>query len=140
MESYAAKVRRFNRFYVAHIGLINQNYFESDLSFTEVRLLYEIGERDNATAQFLSDKLHLDKGYLSRTIKSLIKKDLLRKEQSENDARTYFLCLTAGAQRLLNEAHRKVENQIANMTAHLHADDKVLLVQCMETIQYLLNK
>src|SRR5438874_13544920 len=90
----ADAVRSFNRFYTQQIGLLDKGYLKSPFSLAEMRVLYELAQRDLLTATELSRALDLDPGYLSRILLSFEKRGLLRRKASAGDARQAHLSLT----------------------------------------------
>ena len=47
MEERIVAVRRFNRFYTKHIGLLDEGLLNSTFSLTEVRVMWELAHRAN---------------------------------------------------------------------------------------------
>ncbi|WP_090381471.1 bifunctional helix-turn-helix transcriptional regulator/GNAT family N-acetyltransferase [Dyadobacter sp. SG02] len=139
MKKNIHQIRRFNRFYTSYLGLLNNHFLESPYSLSEVRVLYEIGERDSVTAQQLSDLLNLDKGYLSRMIKDMMKNGLLAKVPSAADGRAFDLKLTETGESLLASLKEKQDGQITSFVARLNPDEQQLLVNSMSTIENLLS-
>ena len=90
----AEGVRRFNRFYTRHIGVLQEHLLRSDFSLTEARLLYELAHRQGLTSSDLCRELGLNAGYLSRVISGFEKRGLVAKARSSIDARVAELQLT----------------------------------------------
>ena len=88
-----AAVRRFSRFYTRRIGLWQDGLLDSP-SAAEGRVLYELGQRDGATAVALAAELGLDQGYLSRLLRGLEQRGLLQRAPSQADRRASLLSLT----------------------------------------------
>ena len=82
-----AAVRRFNRFYTQHLGMLQDGWLDSPFSLTQARVLYEIRQRDRATASDIGRDLGLDAGYLSRLLRSFEKQRLIERRPSLDDAR-----------------------------------------------------
>src|SRR5437899_10391648 len=80
-------VRRFNRFYTRQIGVLQEGLLNSSLSLTEVRVLYELANREKTTATELCKELGLDPGYLSRILRAFHKRVWIVRDTSQHYAR-----------------------------------------------------
>ncbi|WP_227699106.1 MarR family winged helix-turn-helix transcriptional regulator [Spirosoma radiotolerans] len=133
MRENIKQIRYFNRFYTAHLGLLNHPILESDYSLSEVRVLYEIGEANQVTAQQLSERLKLDKGYLSRLIKLLTKQGILLKVPSSSDGRALQISLSDAGRSLLKRLQVKSDEQIEGFLGRLSPAEGTMLVNAIKT-------
>ena len=131
-------IRKFNRFYTRQLGLLDQSHLASEYSLTEARLLYELAHDDTLTATDLRNALGLDAGYLSRLLKGLEKRKLIRRTASAADARQSALNLTRKGRDEFGPLNKAARAQIASMIDELPADAVRTLVESMSNVQRLL--
>ena len=63
------EIRQFNRYYTAWLDVMNEgSYMDTDLSWPEARILFEIYICPDITATGLCEHLRMDKGYVSRVL------------------------------------------------------------------------
>jgi DNA-binding MarR family transcriptional regulator/GNAT superfamily N-acetyltransferase len=139
VRDHIEAVRRFNRFYTKRIGVLHEGLLNSPFSLTEVRVLYEIANRDKPTATELCEELGLDPGYLSRILSGFEKRVLVRRATSTADARQVLLTLTKRGQREFAELNARSNDQIGAMLEQLAGNNRPRLVTAMDTIVRLLG-
>ncbi|MCY1669163.1 bifunctional helix-turn-helix transcriptional regulator/GNAT family N-acetyltransferase [Rhizobium sp. SL86] len=139
MSDLLDTIRRFNRFYTDHLGLLSQAYLQSPYSLTEARVIYEIGARPGVTAADLTRDLTLDPAYLSRILRRLRAENLLRSERDANDRRSQNLFLTDAGQSEWQTLGDQSRRQIEQSLAPLDTDAKNTLVDAMKTVRDLLD-
>lgn len=132
-------VRNFNRFYTQRIGVLDP-YLGSDLSLTEVRVLYELAHRDQPTASELGRDLALDAGYLSRILRRFESKGWLARVPSVADARQSLLALTEAGHKVFAPLQQQSRDEAAALLATLGAGDRQQLVNAMGTVHRLLAR
>jgi DNA-binding MarR family transcriptional regulator len=130
-----ARVRQFNRFYTRQIGLLRDGLLGTSLSLTEGRVLYELGQRQTATAAELATALEIDPGYLSRLLRSFMASGLFARERSQADRRESILTLTARGRETFASLDQRSQDEIATLLDRLDEDR---LLAAMATIETLL--
>lgn len=133
-------IRDFNRFYAKVIGVLDKTYMDSSYSLAEARILREIFLQPDITAQEILHILELDKGYLSRILKTFEKKKLLLKKQSETDGRFFNLSLTAEGEAEFLKIDNLVIEQIKRTFSPLTENEYEQLYNSMVTIKNILQK
>ncbi|MGA8223593.1 MAG: helix-turn-helix domain-containing GNAT family N-acetyltransferase [Candidatus Acidiferrales bacterium] len=132
-------VRGFNRFYTRQIGLLEERLWNSPLSLTEGRVLYELAHREKPVARDVGKELLLDPGYLSRTLRSLEKRGLVTRVASKEDARESLLSLTARGRKLFKHVNAQSQEQTGAMLRNLTAGEQRRLLDAMGTVETLLG-
>ncbi len=132
-------VRRFNRFWTRRIGVLREGYLESPFSLTEVRVFYELANREETTASELGEDLGLDAGYLSRILRGFEKHDLIHRRSSETDGRRRLLRLTERGREAFAPLDARSRKDIGAMLESLPMGGQERLVGAMRTIEGLLG-
>jgi len=136
--SHVKAVRNFNRFYTRHIGMLAPCP-GSELSLTEVRVLYELAHRDQPTATELGRELGLDAGYLSRLLRRFETAGWLERRASPADARQSLLALTEAGRQAFEPLQQRSRDEAAALLAPLAGRAQQQLVAAMGTVQRLLD-
>lgn len=133
-----AAVRAFNRFYTRQIGVLDERLVESEFSLTEVRVMYELAHGTASTASDLVQLLGLDAGYISRLVKSLAKRGLVRREPSKADRRQSLLALTTEGRADFRILDRRSTQQVRQMLGPLAPGQQQRLLAAMREISDIL--
>ena len=131
-------VRGFNRFYTQRIGVLDP-YLGSELSLTEVRVLYELAHRNQPTATELGRDLALDAGYLSRILRRFETRGWLERAPSPADARQSLLRLTETGHQAFAPLQQKSRDEAAALLSSLPAQARDKLIAAMTTVQRLVD-
>lgn len=132
-------VRSFNRFYTRQIGVLREGLLKSPFSLAEVRVLYEIAHRERPMATELCQQLGLDPGYLSRILRGLEKRGLVRKSASQKDGRQSLLELTTHGRETFATLDLRQNAEIATWLRRLPVSEQARLVQAMRAIESVLG-
>ena len=132
-------VRAFNRFYTRRIGLLQKGLLESPYSLTEVRVLYELAHLKDLTATDLTSSLGIDRGYLSRMLRSFEKDRLVTRKRSTGDGRRNLVRLTARGRSVFSALNDRQSEEISRMLDGISGPAQESLVASMRTIQRVLD-
>ncbi|WP_025692097.1 MarR family winged helix-turn-helix transcriptional regulator [Paenibacillus zanthoxyli] len=139
-ENIIADIRQFNRFYTNILGLLDKHVLNTGYSFTEARVILEIGFLEQCIANHLVEKLDIDRSYMSRIIAKLSNDSLIIKENSALDSRTSLIRLTPKGTALFNQLNEKSDEQIVRLLQGLSQKEIKDLHTSMLTIQKKLEK
>ncbi|MET3293178.1 UNVERIFIED_CONTAM: DNA-binding MarR family transcriptional regulator [Brevibacillus sp. OAP136] len=118
-----ADIRRFNRFYTNLLGVLDKHVLATGYSFTEARVIIEIGMKETCIANELVHLLDIDRSYMSRIIAKLGKDGLISKEQSPSDSRTSLIRLTPKGAALYEQLDVKSDEQIVRLLRGLSPNE-----------------
>ena len=132
-------IRRFNRFYTQRIGVLREGLLQTPFSLTEVRVMYELAHREEPTATELSKELGLDAGYLSRILRDLSKRELIKKRPSKSDGRQTHLHLTRKGEKEFAALNARSNDEVAAMLSKLPASEQQRVVAAIHVIEEVLG-
>jgi DNA-binding MarR family transcriptional regulator/N-acetylglutamate synthase-like GNAT family acetyltransferase len=128
-------VRRFNRFYTRQIGVLQEHLLKSPFSLSQVRVLYELAQRNQVTAAELCNDLGLDRGYLSRMLRGFAAQALIKTLPSPDDRRRLFLSLTKKGREVFDPLDRRSSDEVSAMLARLSSPQQTRLLAAMREIE-----
>jgi DNA-binding MarR family transcriptional regulator/GNAT superfamily N-acetyltransferase len=138
-DARIAAVRRFNRYYTRQIGVLRKHFLDSPYSLGEARVLHEIATRQAPTASDVAKSLDLDRGYLSRVLRSFERRGLVRKHTSPKDGRQSHLTLTPRGRKSYMPLDARSQRETTAMLGKLAPADQTRLIAAMATIETLLE-
>jgi DNA-binding MarR family transcriptional regulator/GNAT superfamily N-acetyltransferase len=135
IEQRAEAVREFNRFYTRRIGVLGEGHLDSNFSLTEVRVLFELANREHPTASEIAETLGLDRGYLSRTLQSFQRRGLVATKSGPSDRRRALLRLTAAGRRAFSPLDARARDEIVGMLQPLPVPEQRRILGAMRAIR-----
>ena len=132
-------VRHFNRFYTRHIGVLHEHLLQSEYSLTEVRVLYELANRQAPTASELIKDLGLDRGYLSRLLAGFERRGLIERETSDLDARQSHIRLTRKGRAAFAPLDEASDQDVRAMLQRMPGTEQSALVSALHRVESLLQ-
>jgi DNA-binding MarR family transcriptional regulator/N-acetylglutamate synthase-like GNAT family acetyltransferase len=136
---HVAALRRFNRFYTRQLGLLDEQVLGSGLSLAELRVLYELAQREAVVAAELAQALGMDTGYLSRILARFSARGWLRRARAADDARRRPLSLTAKGRRAFEPIQAATDTQAATLLAPLSHGGQQAALAAMAQVEQLLQ-
>ncbi|PKF89713.1 MarR family transcriptional regulator [Bacillus sp. BA3] len=134
-----ADIRQFNRFYTNILGVLDKHILDTGYSFTEARVILEIGLMEQCIANNLVDKLEIDRSYMSRIINKLSKDGLVMKENSALDNRTSLIRLTPEGLTLFDQLNERSDEQLVRLFQGLSENEIKEIHASMMVIQKKLD-
>ncbi|WNV88640.1 helix-turn-helix domain-containing GNAT family N-acetyltransferase [Umezawaea sp. Da 62-37] len=134
------RVREFTRFYTRVIGLLDRCYLDSPYSATEVRVLFELADRDRREVTGLRADLGMDAGYLSRILTRFERDGLAVREPSPTDGRRQSARLTDRGREVFAALDERSTAEVGALLADVPESDRSRLAAAMTTVQRLLGE
>lgn len=135
----AREIRAFNRFYTKKIGVLAEDLLDSPFSLAEARVLYELAQREQATALALREETDLDQGYISRILARFARGGLVVKRKIAGDGRARSLHLTAKGKTAFARLDQRAQKAVIALLDALSEKDQQDIVDHMQALAHLLG-
>lgn len=99
-------------------------YRVSGLNLSQWRVIAAVADRPGCTATEVVSITPMDKGLVSRAVRTLVDREIITKQSSEKDGRAIFLRLTAEGERIYREIVKEVDKQNASGRNLLDVEDQ----------------
>ena len=139
LQDQVAAVRNFSRFYTRKLGIIEPKLLDSPWTLQEARIIYEIAQHQSCTATDLAGALGLDAGFLSRTLQTLQRRQIVARKPSRTDRRVNELALTAKGRAAFAELDTRSRRAVAALLDGLEEEKRAAVVDAMSTIEQTLE-
>lgn len=121
-------IREAARRLVRELHLLDGRYCIEGLSFSECHLVTELERLERASASELSDLLVLEKSTVSRLVKGLVRRGLVRVTVDEADRRRRWLELTDAGLEGASRVHHHARKQVQSALQHVAEPEEAMLV------------
>ncbi|HEY8458813.1 MAG TPA: GNAT family N-acetyltransferase [Blastocatellia bacterium] len=118
---------------------MSDHILKSPFSLAEARIIYELAQREKATATELSGELGLDAAYLSRLLGAFKKRGLIAGKPSETGGGRSFIWLTEKGRKAFAELNAHSRNEIESLIGGLSPANRNRLAEAMRVIEELLG-
>ena len=131
-----ADVQGFNKVYLYLCKQIDDAILNAGYSLTEKDVLLEISKTERCTANILTQRLHIDRSYMSRMIAKFEKKGLIEKTLSKTDSRVRYIRLTELIPELLDMVdEKKIAFNPAVELSYLKKEEQKDFLEAMDYAQ-----
>src|SRR5687767_12801678 len=121
MSDDIPRIRSFHRAITLRVGALNNHYLGRDRPLVQSRLIFEIGA-EGAAVRDLRARLNLDSGFLSRMLRALENKGLVRTDALVEDARVRQVRLTRAGKAELRRLNESSDELAQSILAPLRPD------------------
>lgn len=106
----------------------------SSFGLPEIRVIQDIYLNPNRSANEISEELNMDKGYLSRLLKNLERKNYIHRSICKEDARRGIVSLTESGIAIYHELDNTANQSVNEIYGHLSEAQITALISHMEEI------
>jgi DNA-binding MarR family transcriptional regulator len=131
------RVREFNRYYTARLGVLSDHYLGGRRPLSEARVLFEIGSCSDV--RDLRGRLGLDSGYLSRLLRTLTRQGLVEVRPHPSDGRVRTVSLTPSGEQERADLDARARSSVSSLLGALSSGERARLIEAQDLIRRLLR-
>lgn len=113
---------------------------EFDIGVTEARIITVVGQNGPVSIRDITDITRIDKGWISRSVTSLLKRELVTKQNSKDDARKVELLLTDSGRDTFGKLQKASLARNENIMSVLSPGERVLFMELLAQLQSQADK
>lgn len=115
--------------------VVGNLYSEYELGVTEARIIAVVGQDGPVSIRQITDKTRIDKGWISRSVTSLLKRELLTKQADQSDARKVQLRLTEEGIYIYKELMSAAIERNESLFDVLSPGERVMFMELLARLQ-----
>ncbi|WP_096186735.1 MarR family winged helix-turn-helix transcriptional regulator [Evansella halocellulosilytica] len=131
-----------------HIGVVshliqnkyNKKLSEFDLTIAQAKVLYRLVQNGKMTQAEIQKRLYIKGSTMNGIIDTMLKRDLIVKEDSKEDRRTKHISLTEKGEQLERKLWSSVGNLETELVAGFSEEEQKLLVSWLKRLRENLDK
>ena len=134
-----ASVRRFNRFFTAFVGALDDDFLKTGMTLAEARILSEIAQRKQCFADDVQKTLSLDAGFVSRVLRRFEGRRWIRRARLDSDGRRRLIQLTTEGRRQFERLDGRQRGVVEQHLSRLDGPARRRLITALEAARDLLE-
>ncbi|MER2060616.1 MAG: MarR family transcriptional regulator [Niallia sp.] len=112
----------------------------TEISLVQSHILYEIDKRNNPSMQEIAEIIGMDITTFSRQIQSLVKMELVNKQQSMNDKRVYVLQLTTQGKAIATSIDTQMNQYLEEVFSFMSDFEKETVIRSLKLLNSSMAK
>lgn len=136
-------IREILQITMRRFGVLDKNCCsvgKTEISLVQSHILYEIDKRSNPSMQEIAELIGMDITTFSRQIQSLVKMELVNKQQSMNDKRVYVLQLTMQGKALATSIDTQMNQYLEEVLSFMSDFERETVIRSLKLLNSSMAK
>lgn len=136
-------IREILQITMRRFGVLDKNCCsvgKTEISLVQSHILYEIDKRSNPSMQEIAELIGMDITTFSRQIQSLVKMELVNKQQSMNDKRVYVLQLTMQGKAIATSIDTQMNQYLEEVLSFMSDFERETVIRSLKLLNSSMAK